>query len=207
MSAAAVEKTIISTPTGKPADHEWIGAAEVDLTLKDAKRADLRGSYRTAVETQVHVLEVYCRNCRRPFEQVAGVVCEASKSKDHLIGGVPGTRARRTGHGIPGHDCVKLGCNTGIALAAQRQEAARRNGVVTDVRQRPAPPRPEPLPSYVQVQPVPRPVPAQRQAPRDGQLASVTYLDPQAQAREAGRILAAMRGRKRVPPPGALPLW
>lgn len=183
-------------------------SATVKVDLKNAKRADLRGSYRAAEGDLIRALEVYCDNCRKPFEDVAGVVCSASQSKDHLIGGPTGHRAKRTGHGIPGHSCVASGCNTGIALAAKRAEEARRNGIVTDVRQRPAPPRPEPLPSYVQVQPIPRQVPAQRQAPRgNGQLASVTYLDPQAQAREAGRILAAMRGRKRVPPPGALPLW
>lgn len=117
------------TAAGKPAEHEWVGAATVEMTLAQAKRADLRGSFRVPEQTRIDVLEIYCRNCRRPYEEVAELDCQAAKGKDHLIGGPTGHRAKRTGHTAPGHDCVDLGCNTGIALAA------RVNGKAPDTRQ------------------------------------------------------------------------
>ncbi len=82
-------------PPVKDTSHRWIGAATVELDQKRAKHADLRGSYRTKEAERVDVLEVYCRGCRRPYEDVAGRPCEARINNEHLIGGNPGERKKR----------------------------------------------------------------------------------------------------------------
>lgn len=135
MTTAAVAETASSTVRGTiPDTHEWVGAATVVLTLAQARHADIRGSFRAPEQTRIDVLEIYCKNCRRPYEDVHGNPCAAAENKDHLIGGPTGIRAKRTGHTVPGHDCAALGCNTGIALSAQRAQEARRNGMAPDTR-------------------------------------------------------------------------
>jgi hypothetical protein len=72
--------------------------------------------------------------CRKPFDEVADVECAHRSDPEMFHGGPIGQRAKRTGHSMPGHDCVKLGCNTAAVYAARREEAARRNGLAPDVR-------------------------------------------------------------------------
>ncbi|MEV0982138.1 hypothetical protein [Streptomyces sp. NPDC049915] len=48
--------------------HVWIVAAEIKVEKRIAKFADHRGSFTTIAGTLVDALEVYCRNCRRPYE-------------------------------------------------------------------------------------------------------------------------------------------
>lgn len=79
----------------KDLTHTWIGAATVALDPKTAKHADLRGSYRTKIEERVDVLEVYCKGCRRPYDDVADEPCAAKINNEHLIGGNPGERKKR----------------------------------------------------------------------------------------------------------------
>jgi hypothetical protein len=78
--------------------HLWVGAALVPLPPNIVRQADQRGTVRLAEKTKITVLEVYCKACRRPHEDVADAPCEAlgSKTKDHLIGGPIGTRKKRT---------------------------------------------------------------------------------------------------------------
>ncbi|MFF0754386.1 hypothetical protein [Streptomyces sp. NPDC004267] len=75
--------------------HVWIVAAEIKVEDRIAKVADFRGSFTAVRDTRVDALEVYCRNCRRPYESVAGVDCEALLDNRHLIGGDQGVRAKR----------------------------------------------------------------------------------------------------------------
>ncbi|MFE3601289.1 hypothetical protein [Streptomyces sp. NPDC059142] len=75
--------------------HVWIIAAEIKVEDRIAKVADFRGSFTTEVGTRVDALEVYCRNCRRPYEDVAENDCEALLDNRHLIGGDRATRAKR----------------------------------------------------------------------------------------------------------------
>lgn len=84
-------------PTATSHPHEWIGAATVALDAKTAKHADLRGSYRTKIEERVDVLEVYCKKCRRPYDEVLDEPCAVKINNDHLIGGNPGERKKRKG--------------------------------------------------------------------------------------------------------------
>lgn len=79
----------------KDLTHDWVGAALVQLDDKTAKRADLRGSYRTKEEEKIDVLDVYCRECKRPYTDVALEPCSAKVDNTHLIGGDPGVRAKR----------------------------------------------------------------------------------------------------------------
>lgn len=86
-----------AAPPAKPATraHVWIAAAEIKVEDRLAKAADFRGSFTTTAATRVDVLEVYCRACRRPYEDVAGRECEALIDNRHLIGGDQTVRAKR----------------------------------------------------------------------------------------------------------------
>ncbi|MFB7411350.1 hypothetical protein ACFCZ2_29620 [Streptomyces sp. NPDC056202] len=75
--------------------HVWIVAAEIKVEDRIAKIADFRGSFTAVRDTRVDALEVCCRNCRRPYESVAAVDCEALIDNRHLIGGDQSVRAKR----------------------------------------------------------------------------------------------------------------
>ncbi|WP_234445157.1 hypothetical protein [Streptomyces rimosus] len=75
--------------------HVWIVAAEIKVEERVAKLADFRGSFTTHAGTRVDALEVYCRACRRPYEDVADADCEAVIDNRHLIGGDQSVRAKR----------------------------------------------------------------------------------------------------------------
>jgi hypothetical protein len=83
-------------PEKKPdLSHVWVVAAEVEVTPKIAKTADYRGSFRAAEGQRIEALEVYCRGCRRPWDEVNGEDCSAKVDNRHLIGGDKSTRAKR----------------------------------------------------------------------------------------------------------------
>lgn len=89
--------------------HVWVINAQVEVTAKQAKIADFRGSLRVKEQTRIDALDVMCRNCRRAFEDVADKDCEAKVNNQHLIGGDQRERAKRkkptspfTGVVIPG---------------------------------------------------------------------------------------------------------
>lgn len=89
--------------------HVWVGAANIGLSDKQALHAVLRHSVRVS-EMKVDVLEVYCFQCRRPWDDVADELCAAAASNGHLRGGPIGTRKKRRHE----HRCDLLGCeNTG----------------------------------------------------------------------------------------------
>jgi hypothetical protein len=91
------------------AEHVWGGAAIVRLDPKNASKAVLRGYVDCDVDTRFQVLEVYCLQCRRPYDAVADRPCEAAevKGNDALIGGPTGERRKRI-HSH--HDCERYGC-------------------------------------------------------------------------------------------------
>lgn len=75
--------------------HVWVVAAEIEVTPKVAKIADYRGSFKAAEGQRVDALEVYCKGCRRPYDEVRGDDCSAKIDNRHLIGGDQSTRAKR----------------------------------------------------------------------------------------------------------------
>jgi hypothetical protein len=91
------------------AEHVWGGAAIVRLDPKNASKAVLRGYVDLDVDTRFQVLEVYCTQCRRPYDAVADRPCEAAEEKGNetLIGGPTRERRKRVqSH----HDCSRYGC-------------------------------------------------------------------------------------------------
>lgn len=86
--------------------HRWVAAATVPLDDAQAKRAVLRHSVWTNGQTRFDVLETYCSQCRRPFDDVADEPCVAATSTEHLRGGPIGTRRKRKHN----HNCAILGC-------------------------------------------------------------------------------------------------
>lgn len=88
-------------------EHVWVAAATVELDMRQAKRAVLRHSVRIPKELRIDVLEVYCRECRRPWDDVAGEPCVAPVNNEHLRGGPIGERKKRAHHR---HNCELLGC-------------------------------------------------------------------------------------------------
>lgn len=96
----------VTQPEADKNGHIWVGAAYMDLTVPQAKRANLRGSIRLPKQTQIMVVETYCRECRRPFDDVADEECTAASSTEHLRGGPIGVRKKRKHV----HNCELLGC-------------------------------------------------------------------------------------------------
>lgn len=75
--------------------HVWVVAAEIVVAPKIAKMADYRGSFKAAEGQRIDALEVYCKGCRRPYDEVKGEDCAAKIDNTHLIGGDQTTRAKR----------------------------------------------------------------------------------------------------------------
>ncbi|OVZ99583.1 hypothetical protein B9W64_37310 [Streptomyces sp. CS159] len=73
----------------------WVVAAEVEVVPKVAKVADYRGSFKATEGQRIDALEVYCKGCRRPYDEVTGQDCAAKIDNRHLIGGDQSTRAKR----------------------------------------------------------------------------------------------------------------
>lgn len=100
--------------------HDWVVTAVVSVSEKVAKHANLRGSFRTDALQRVDSLEVYCEDCRRPFDDIADQACEAKADNTHLIGGDPGVRAKRKlyeteGEVVPGPPIHRWGTTAIVA--------------------------------------------------------------------------------------------
>nr|WP_237500005.1 hypothetical protein [Streptomyces sp. SID8379] len=75
--------------------HTWVVAAEIQVEPRIASIADFRGSFKTTAGQRVDALEVYCKGCRRPYDEVRGDDCAAKVDNTHLIGGDQTKRAKR----------------------------------------------------------------------------------------------------------------
>lgn len=93
--------------------HIWVAAATITLDPRQAKRAVLRHSIRLPAQRRIDILEIYCGQCRRPWDDVADEPCEAAISNAHLHGGPIGERRKRKHN----HRCDLLGCDTAVAVA------------------------------------------------------------------------------------------
>ncbi|WP_256923085.1 hypothetical protein [Streptomyces albidoflavus] len=84
-------------PSEPPQDlsHTWVVAAEIQVEPRIASIADFRGSFKTAAGQRVDALEVYCKGCRRPYDEVKGEDCAEKVDNRHLIGGDQSTRKKR----------------------------------------------------------------------------------------------------------------
>jgi len=82
-------------PEAPDLSHVWVVAAEIEVTPKIASVADYRGSFKAAEGQRVDALEVYCKGCRRPYDEVRGDDCAAKIDNTHLIGGDQTQRAKR----------------------------------------------------------------------------------------------------------------
>jgi hypothetical protein len=86
-----------STTEPKDAPHEWVLAANVPVTDRQMRYALLRGSLPLASRTKIEAIEGFCKNCRRPYEDVADEPCVyALGQNEHLRGGPIGERKKRT---------------------------------------------------------------------------------------------------------------
>ncbi|WP_431959325.1 hypothetical protein [Actinacidiphila sp. bgisy160] len=112
------------TPPAKKADHAWVVAAELPVETNIARYADFRGSFVIKEGGQrVNALEVYCKACKRPFEDVADQECSALIDNRHLIGGDQRVRAKRLpppqppkgARVIPGHTYTRRGIEAYVA--------------------------------------------------------------------------------------------
>ncbi|MFJ4908497.1 hypothetical protein ACIQCR_17045 [Streptomyces sp. NPDC093249] len=75
--------------------HTWVVAAEIQVDPRVAGIADFRGSFRAAEGQRVDALEVYCKGCRRPYDDVRTGACEEKMDNRHLIGGDQSIRKKR----------------------------------------------------------------------------------------------------------------
>ena len=72
---------------GGDGGHDWVGASAVALTERQARLALLRGVLALPGRARFNVLDVYCRKCRRPYEDVGDQPCSADIDNSHLRGG------------------------------------------------------------------------------------------------------------------------
>lgn len=80
------------------AQHQFVIAATIDVTEQLARKGHQRGVVRLPTATKVDVMEAYCANCRKSYEDVADQPCAvAAIGNEHLRGGPIGVRAKRTG--------------------------------------------------------------------------------------------------------------
>lgn len=100
--------------------HVWVAAATVELDVRQARRAVLRHSVRIPKEYRITVLDVYCAQCRRTWDDVADEVCVAAASNEHLRGGPIGERKKRKHN----HRCDLLGCEPGDHQGGRAVDAA-----------------------------------------------------------------------------------
>ncbi|MEU5425569.1 hypothetical protein AB0H73_08160 [Streptomyces olivoreticuli] len=86
-----------AAPAEPPQDlsHTWVVAAEVQVEPRIASIADFRGSFKATAGQRVDALEVYCKGCRRPYDEAKGEDCAEKIDNRHLIGGDQSTRAKR----------------------------------------------------------------------------------------------------------------
>ncbi|MEU6211874.1 hypothetical protein ABZ891_18460 [Streptomyces sp. NPDC047023] len=56
---------------------------------------NFRGSFKATAGQRIEALEVYCRGCRRPYDEVKGDGCAEKIDNRHLIGGDQSTRMKR----------------------------------------------------------------------------------------------------------------
>lgn len=87
--------------------HVWVAAATVPISSRKVRRAFLRQSIRVVRDDRIDILEIYCAQCRRPYDDVKDEPCEAAEGNEHLRGGPIGIRKKRAHHK---HNCVALGC-------------------------------------------------------------------------------------------------
>ncbi|MEV8634255.1 hypothetical protein AB0395_21630 [Streptosporangium sp. NPDC051023] len=88
--------------------HVWVGAATVPISNRKVRRAYLRQSVRVVKDARIDVLEIYCSQCRRPYDDVRDEMCSAAEGNEHLRGGPIGERKKRAHHR---HSCILLGCD------------------------------------------------------------------------------------------------
>lgn len=75
--------------------HQWVVAANIDVSDKQAKYAVRRGNVVVEGPVKVEALLVSCAMCRKPYEAVADEPCPAYVDNRHLIGGrADGSRER-----------------------------------------------------------------------------------------------------------------
>lgn len=94
-------KAVPPAPPAAPAvlpqdlSHTWVVAAEIQVEPRIASIADFRGSFKATAGQRVDALEVYCKGCRRPYDEVKGEDCAEKVDNRHLIGGDQSTRKKR----------------------------------------------------------------------------------------------------------------
>ncbi|WP_328333367.1 hypothetical protein [Streptomyces sp. NBC_00455] len=93
----------VQAPAESPQDlsHTWVVAAEIQVEPRIASIADFRGSFKTDARQRVDALEVYCKGCRRPYDEVKGSHCAEKVDNRHLIGGDQSTRKKRKNPPVP----------------------------------------------------------------------------------------------------------
>jgi hypothetical protein len=71
-------------------------AATVVLPDKLAGQAHRRGTVRVPEATKIEVMDTYCCQCMRSYDDVIETPCIAATDRDHLIGGPTGERKKRS---------------------------------------------------------------------------------------------------------------
>lgn len=92
------------------AEHVWVVAADIPVTVPEARRADMRKSLILHKDTKIRATDVYCDACGRCYWDVAFDPCEAPKDNTFRRGGPIGTRKKRKHGDHSIYECADLGC-------------------------------------------------------------------------------------------------
>lgn len=111
-------------PDNKPdIDHDWVIPALIHADRRMISQARQRNYITVSERTRIDVIDLYCCNCRRPYDEVRGTPCPSKTSDNgHLRGGPLGERAKRKHR----HDCFAEGCETAAVVAARQRAAGGR---------------------------------------------------------------------------------
>lgn len=104
-------------------DHDWVIPALIHADRRMISMARQRNYITVSEDTRIDVIDLYCGDCRRPYDEVAGTPCPfRTGDNGHLHGGPIGERAKRKHR----HDCIANGCDTAVAVAARQRAAGGR---------------------------------------------------------------------------------
>lgn len=76
--------------------HQWVVAADIEISEKQAKYAVRRDNFYIDRPTRIDPLDALCVMCRRQYIEVADEPCAAYVDNKHLIGGRPDGSRNRT---------------------------------------------------------------------------------------------------------------
>ncbi|MER6830808.1 hypothetical protein ABT352_32780 [Streptosporangium sp. NPDC000563] len=102
----ALTKEQVEAPTGGHNDdapvteasaggHEWVAGTDVPVSPEQARQITVRDTFMIHEKTWARARRVYCNWCNQDYSRAVDRPCPGPQA-EHLHGGTPGERAKRT---------------------------------------------------------------------------------------------------------------